>query len=459
VRGRRPARARIVAEQLGVQGAQLRAGFDAQLVDEGGPGLGVGGQRVGATAEVAVGDHPRRPQPLPQRLLGQGGLQLGERALGGARGEQRADVRLAQPAADLLQPGGRRGGPRPVGRRAVGPPAPERACFLGAAQRPRGRLVRQQLSGLGGQCGVAGGVDPVGRDDQSVPAGLTQQDGRRRPRRPLRFEHLAQPPDVRIQRGRGARAALPAPHGLGQRVRAHGLARVDEQQREGRLEPGPADRLRRARSLDLERSEVAESHPRHGGEDLRGTEGHNRDVPEEVVPRAVVLVEGVSDRAALVELARRRGDDLAADGVAVVAMGGATNVGHHVRRWAGRGVRLGGLCDLGEAAWFARALGHRPTPGAEHGVGVCVVDLEDELIRALGVAGVEEVIAREGELASLQTLRRQPAQRTRLPREHLHRFLGARSGNKERFARLLVGAVDLDRVPPVLHAVLDHALR
>jgi hypothetical protein len=182
-------------------------------------------------------------------------------------------------------------------------------------------------------------------------------------------------------------------------------------------------------------------------------------VPEEVVPRAVVLVEGVSDRAALVELARRRGDDLAADGVAVVAMGGATNVGHHVRRWAGRGVRLGGLCDLGEAAWFARALGHRPTPGAEHGVGVCVVDLEDELIRALGVAGVEEVIAREGELASLQMLRRQPAQRTRLPQEHLHRFLGARSGNKERFARLLVGAVDLDRVPPVLPAVLDHALR
>ena len=234
---------------------------------------------------------------------------------------------------------------------------------------------------------------------------------------------------------------------------------MNQQQREGRLEPGPADRLRRARALDLERSEVPESHPRHGGEDLGGTEGHNRDVPEEVLPRAVLLVEGVSDRAALVELARRRGHDLAADGVAVVAMGGATNVGHHVRRWAGRGVRLGGLCDLGEAAWFARALGHRPTPGAEHGVGVCVVDLEDELIRALGVAGVEEVIAREGELASLQTLRRQPAQRTRLPQEHLHRFLGARSGNKERFARLLVGAVDLDRVPPVLHAVLDHALR
>ena len=234
---------------------------------------------------------------------------------------------------------------------------------------------------------------------------------------------------------------------------------MDEQQREGRLEPGPADRLRRARALDLERSEVAESHPRHGGEDLTGNgKRHNRDVPEEVVPRAVVLVEGVSDRAALVELARRRGDDLAADGVAVVAMGGATNVGHHVRRWAGRGVRLGGLCDLGEAAWFARAWA---SPDAR-----CRARRRGVRRRPRGRAdpgarrgGRRRGDPREGELASLQTLRRQPAQRTRLPQEHLHRFLGARSGNKERFARLLVGAVDLDRVPPVLHAVLDHALR
>ena len=179
----------------------------------------------------------------------------------------------------------------------------------------------------------------------------------------------------------------------------------------------------------------------------------------QVKPRSVVLVEGVSDCAALAELARRRGHDLAARGVTVIAMGGATNVGHHVQRWAGRGVRLGGLCDVAEADWFARALGRTPTPRAEHGVGVCVVDLEDELIRALGVAGVEEVIGHEGQLGSLQTLRRQPAQRDRRPHEHLHRFLSGRSGHKERYAPLLVGALDLDRVPPVLHAVLDHALR
>src|SRR5204863_9579655 len=42
----------------------------------------------------------------------------------------------------------------------------------------------------------------------------------------------------------------------------------------------------------------------------------------------VVLVEGESDRAALLALAARQGWDPAAEGVAVLAMGGVTNVGH-----------------------------------------------------------------------------------------------------------------------------------
>jgi hypothetical protein len=132
----------------------------------------------------------------------------------------------------------------------------------------------------------------------------------------------------------------------------------------------------------------------------------------EVVPRAVVLVEGVSDRVALTELARRRGVDLAARGVEVVAMGGATNVGHHVRRWQGprRAPRRAVRRRRGRVV--RPALGAEPTPRAEHGVGVCVADLEDELIRALGVAGVEAVIAREGRLGSLRTLRRQPPSAT-----------------------------------------------
>ena len=94
----------------------------------------------------------------------------------------------------------------------------------------------------------------------------------------------------------------------------------------------------------------------------------------------MVLVEGMSDQAAVQTLAERSGRDLRAEGVFVVPMGGATNVGHFVDLFGpgGFGVRLTGLCDQGEERDFRRGL---------DGAGpyfVCVADLEDELIRALG---------------------------------------------------------------------------
>ena len=70
-----------------------------------------------------------------------------------------------------------------------------------------------------------------------------------------------------------------------------------------------------------------------------------------------VLVEGDSDRLAVEALARRHGRQLDAEGVAVVAIGGATNAGHAVRRYGptGRGLRLAALCDVAEVRHFARA--------------------------------------------------------------------------------------------------------
>src|SRR5580704_15456426 len=64
---------------------------------------------------------------------------------------------------------------------------------------------------------------------------------------------------------------------------------------------------------------------------------------------AVVLVEGMSDQAAVQTLAERAGRDLRAEGIFVVAMGGATNIGHFVALFGpgGFGVRLAGLCGQG----------------------------------------------------------------------------------------------------------------
>ena len=164
-------------------------------------------------------------------------------------------------------------------------------------------------------------------------------------------------------------------------------------------------------------------------------------------PSTVVFVEGASDRVALLRLAERHGRDLRAEGVDVVAIGGAHALGGFLASLDGRNLKLVGLCDVGEAREFTRALDH---------VFVCDRDLEDELIRALGVPAVERVIDAAGELESFRKFQKQPAWRGRADAEQLRRFLGTHSGRKVQTAALLVDALDLARVPPPLDGVLAH---
>jgi hypothetical protein len=179
----------------------------------------------------------------------------------------------------------------------------------------------------------------------------------------------------------------------------------------------------------------------------------------------VVLVEGRSDRAALEVLARRRGTVTGPGGTCVLAMGGATSIGHFMDLLGPRGlnVGLGGLCDSGQEDCVVRALERaglgpiRTRADLEaRGFYVCTADLEDELIRAVGAAAVEQVIAAQGELRSWRTFTSQPAQRNRTIYQQLHRFMGTRSGRKSQYARLLAEAVDLARVPRPLDRVLAH---
>ena len=64
---------------------------------------------------------------------------------------------------------------------------------------------------------------------------------------------------------------------------------------------------------------------------------------------------------------------------------------------------------------------------------MCVADLEDELIRALGAAAVEQVVAAQGELGSFRTFQKQPAWRGRAIEEQLRRFMGTYGGRKIRY--------------------------
>ena len=90
------------------------------------------------------------------------------------------------------------------------------------------------------------------------------------------------------------------------------------------------------------------------------------------------------------------------------------------------------------------------------GFFVCDVDLEDELIRALGAESVLEIVAAQGDLRSFRTLQKQPAWAGRPVEEQLRRFMGSGGSRKIRYGRLLVEALDLDRVPRPLDGVLAH---
>jgi hypothetical protein len=179
--------------------------------------------------------------------------------------------------------------------------------------------------------------------------------------------------------------------------------------------------------------------------------------------RAAILVEGVSDSAALHALALRRGRDLDAEGVEVVAMDGATNAARYLREYGprGRDVALAGLFDEAEERFFRIGLeraGFEPGPKTEDledlGFFVCRADLEDELIRAVGAGEVLRLVAAEGEERSFRTLQLQPAMRDKSLVHQLRRMMGGRAGGKERWARLLVETVPLDKVPYPLDAVL-----
>ena len=166
--------------------------------------------------------------------------------------------------------------------------------------------------------------------------------------------------------------------------------------------------------------------------------------------RTAVLLEGPSDLEAVETLAARSGRDLAAEGVCVVPMGGAMSVGRYAGLLGppGLDLRLTGLCDEREQRFYARGLERARAP--HRGFFVCVADLEDELIRALGTSRVEEIIRDEGDLRAWQTFLRQPAQHGRPRQQQLRRFLGTKKGRKIRYGHLLVDALGPGPVPAPL---------
>lgn len=181
-----------------------------------------------------------------------------------------------------------------------------------------------------------------------------------------------------------------------------------------------------------------------------------RELADLLPVRTVVLLEGLSDVAAVDALAAARGRDLAAEGVCVLSIGGAMNIARYARLLGPPGLRLRltGLCDERERDYYARGWTRAGLAEDAHAFFVCAADLEDELIRALGPDRVAELVRAEGDHRPLSTFLRQPEQRTRTPRQQLRRFLGTKKGRKIHYGRVLTEALPPDAVPEPLDALL-----
>lgn len=179
-------------------------------------------------------------------------------------------------------------------------------------------------------------------------------------------------------------------------------------------------------------------------------------------PKAVILVEGVSDRRAIEALARRQGRDLHAEDVAVIPIAGATNIGRFLDLLGpgGYDVRLAGLCDEREERDFTRALeaagmgSDLDRAGLERlGFFVCEADLEEELIRALGAETMLGLMETQGDMRRFRSFQNQPAQRHKSIEAQLLRWLG---NHKIRYAALMVDTLDLDDIPRPMNDVLAY---
>ncbi|EAP97532.1 hypothetical protein JNB_18718 [Janibacter sp. HTCC2649] len=191
-------------------------------------------------------------------------------------------------------------------------------------------------------------------------------------------------------------------------------------------------------------------------------------------PAIWVLLEGTSDVAAVRALRARRGVEPDAERCVLVDMGGATNIRRHLVAAAETEPRprVIGLCDEKEAPYFVRALtAYRkvvhgpegPTPAADvsvstlpdFGFQICHRDLEDELMRALGVDATLAVLADLELDATFAAFTRQLAWQGRPVLDQLRRFVGTTSGRKELLGGALAAALDESATPAPLAALLD----
>lgn len=164
----------------------------------------------------------------------------------------------------------------------------------------------------------------------------------------------------------------------------------------------------------------------------------------------ILLVEGVSDQIVVETLAARRGIDVHGERVVVVPAGGAHALPTCAHKLAALSddVEVLGLCDVGEAALVANV-------AADIRFFICDEDLEDEMIRAVGIERAERLFDTQGDLRAFRTLQKQQVWAGRPVDAQMRRFLGSGAKRKSRYARLFSEIIEPHEFPEPLDGLLS----
>jgi hypothetical protein len=227
-----PVQHRLLVQDLPLQALQGRARVDAQFLRQPLLIAAQHGQRVGLPPGPVQRQAQQLAAVLAQRVRLRERLQLGDRDLMGPHAQQRRAAPLQHRQPQLLQPGHLRHHPRGVGHFRVRLPPPQRQARLELAQCPPRIITGQRLPPRRGALVEAVHVHLHDAAVQEVAPADGAQHGRRRPRRPARFEHPPQVGHVGLQRGDGRARRVPGPQLVHDHVDGHRLARLADQQRE-----------------------------------------------------------------------------------------------------------------------------------------------------------------------------------------------------------------------------------
>jgi len=187
-------------------------------------------------------------------------------------------------------------------------------------------------------------------------------------------------------------------------------------------------------------------------------------VAESFFARSVILVEGPSDKLALQAAAEKLSKDLDSRGASIIELDGANTLATFLKLVGKTGFDLPiyALCDADKESLWRSTLqsagyGTLETRADLEAFGFLVADrdLEDELIRALGVARVKAAITNEGDDSAWATFQKQGTQRGLPELEQLRNFIQVRTARKVQYAPVLVDLLQLHEVPNCLARIIN----